>query len=185
MSVFGICQHGLCACCICRHLCADADSLEPQMHALSSASNTHNTHPHTFTHDTHSYIVTSREVKRLEAITRSPVYASFSATLKVGRFKNHVCLPTPSVSTNVICLRAPTLCLHGQQQHDHDHLLTPGFPTIQHFTDCRGCLPFARTAPRSASTTHSRRCSPSMARGGGWRACWLACEAWCLQLLAP
>lgn len=28
------------------------------------------------------YISTSREVKRLEAVTRSPVYAAFSATLK-------------------------------------------------------------------------------------------------------
>lgn len=31
------------------------------------------------------YVRTSREVKRFEATTRSPVYASFSATLKVSR----------------------------------------------------------------------------------------------------
>jgi ATP-binding cassette subfamily C (CFTR/MRP) protein 4 len=30
------------------------------------------------------YVATSRQVKRLDATTRSPVYASFSATLKVG-----------------------------------------------------------------------------------------------------
>jgi hypothetical protein len=30
------------------------------------------------------YITTSREVKRWDATSRSPVYASFSATLKVG-----------------------------------------------------------------------------------------------------
>jgi hypothetical protein len=29
------------------------------------------------------YIVTSREIKRFDAITRSPIYASFGATLKV------------------------------------------------------------------------------------------------------
>ena len=31
------------------------------------------------------YLATSREVKRFDAVTRSPVYAAFSATLKVGR----------------------------------------------------------------------------------------------------
>ena len=31
----------------------------------------------------HHYITTSREVKRFDATTRSPVYASFSAALKV------------------------------------------------------------------------------------------------------
>lgn len=30
------------------------------------------------------YITTSREVKRFDAVTRSPIYASFGATLKVG-----------------------------------------------------------------------------------------------------
>ncbi len=29
------------------------------------------------------YITTSREVKRFDAVTRSPIYASFGATLKV------------------------------------------------------------------------------------------------------
>ena len=29
------------------------------------------------------YLATSREVKRFDAVTRSPVYAAFSATLKV------------------------------------------------------------------------------------------------------
>jgi hypothetical protein len=46
----------------------------------------HNTiAPPTTTHKTTtttSYIVTSREVKRLEATTRSPVYAALSSTLK-------------------------------------------------------------------------------------------------------
>ena len=32
------------------------------------------------------YVTTSREVKRFEAVTRSPVYASFSAALKVEHF---------------------------------------------------------------------------------------------------
>ena len=32
----------------------------------------------------HRYITTGREVKRFDAVTRSPLYASFSAALKVG-----------------------------------------------------------------------------------------------------
>jgi ATP-binding cassette subfamily C (CFTR/MRP) protein 4 len=46
--------------------------------------------------------VTSREVKRLEAITRSPVYASFSATLK----------------------GLPTIRAYGAQHRFHDSFLS-------------------------------------------------------------
>lgn len=39
----------------------------------------------------HRYITTGREVKRFDATTRSPVYASFSAALKV-------CFPAPCIA---------------------------------------------------------------------------------------
>lgn len=39
----------------------------------------------------HRYITTGREVKRFDATTRSPVYASFSAALKVGPLTCFVC----------------------------------------------------------------------------------------------
>ncbi len=40
----------------------------------------------------HRYITTGREVKRFDATTRSPVYASFSAALKVGPSHLLLCL---------------------------------------------------------------------------------------------
>lgn len=47
------------------------------------------------------YVITSREVKRLEAQTRSPVFASFSAALKVPAVLAHT-LSQPWVPSNII-----------------------------------------------------------------------------------
>ena len=47
-----------------------------------------------FVHCRNKHLTTSREIKRLDATTRSPVFANFSATLKarnVWRFLHHSC----------------------------------------------------------------------------------------------
>ena len=51
----------------------------------------------------HRYITTGREVKRFDATTRSPVYASFSAALKVG--------PSLLLCVYALCVESQGLCL--------------------------------------------------------------------------
>ena len=51
----------------------------------------------------HHYITTGREVKRFDATTRSPVYASFSAALKV-------CCPVTQTQANT-CSTATLVCV--------------------------------------------------------------------------
>lgn len=116
------------------------------------------------------YIVTSREVKRLEAVTRSPVYASFSATLKVraaaaGRGPLCVCLSlstasTPSGSHASLSLMdaPPTPPPPSQvplQQQTNNKQPIQQYQSTQRDRACRRS---ARTARRRASTRRSRRC---------------------------
>ncbi|CAI5519767.1 unnamed protein product [Closterium sp. Naga37s-1] len=56
----------------------------------------------------HIFVCTSREAKRLEAVTRSPVYAHFAATIQVGMHT----MPPPS---KWVC----TLCRHHPSGYAH------------------------------------------------------------------
>lgn len=121
------------------------------------------------------YVQTSREVKRLEAITRSPVYASFSATLKVRA--HSVCWPNGRGAVLVgRCTEWWTLlCLTFSARFDtpctplvlttRHHVLSPCPPLYHVRFLCRACQPSAPMPHSRASMPPSCRRSTSTAPG--------------------
>lgn len=61
----------------------------------------------------HRYITTGREVKRFDATTRSPVYASFSAALKVLHSSPNALSSPQAFCTHPSCSLCMTVLANG------------------------------------------------------------------------